>query len=98
MTALTERERRLVRAVFAPCDFDAVEHALIERCGHNLPFLETASPGQLERYRFAAIRCSAGTMAGLREALDLAAADWRNLLVAAGFAEDPMAHTSWWPH
>jgi hypothetical protein len=84
MTGLTEQTRRHIRAMFAPADVDAVERALAQ-CEHD------------ERIRFAAIRFSGGRLPRLREAIDLAALDWRDLLVAAGFAEDTTAHTSWQP-
>jgi hypothetical protein len=34
---------------------------------------------------------------GLRKAVELAQADWRDLLVAADFASDPQAHLQWLP-
>jgi hypothetical protein len=33
----------------------------------------------------------------LQKAIDLAKIDWRDVLVAADFASDLTAHTSWWP-
>jgi hypothetical protein len=53
------------------------------------------TPEALERVRFAALRLSKGTLAGLSDARELAHIDWRDLLVAAEFGEDPTAHERW---
>ena len=46
---------------------------------------------------FAALKLSGGDLGELRSAIRLAKADWRDLLVAAGFAEDVGAHKRWLP-
>ena len=97
MNELTERTRRHVRTMFGASAVDTVERLLADRCGNNLPGLRTASSDQLERIRFAAIRVSGGRLHGLSEAIDLAALDWRDLLVVADFADDLTAHASWQP-
>jgi hypothetical protein len=51
----------------------------------------------LDRIRFAAVRFSGGQLSCLREAVRLAQADWRDLLVASGFADDIHAHQEWQP-
>jgi hypothetical protein len=94
---LSERTGQQIRAVFVPSDVDTVERVLVSRCGSNLPGLATAGPDELERVRSAAVRLSAGSLKGLSEAIQLAELDWRDLLVAAGFADDPTAHTRWMP-
>lgn len=50
-----------------------------------------------ERLRFAALRLSHGDLRALEEAITLGQADWRDLLVAAGFADDLHAHEQWTP-
>lgn len=94
---LSERTRHQVRALFAPSDVDLVERMLISQCGSNLPGLAAGGLDQLERIRSAAVRFSAGLVKGLAEAIRLAEVDWRDLLVAAGFAEDLTAHARWEP-
>lgn len=64
------------------------------RCNAQLPSLGLVN---LERIRFAALRVRKGSLLLLSEALTLAEVDWRDLLVAAGFAEDPTAHLRWSP-
>ncbi len=51
----------------------------------------------MERLRFAAIKLSKGELNTLLDAIVLAQTDWRDLLVAAGFANDVHAHQSWLP-
>jgi hypothetical protein len=47
--------------------------------------------------RFAALKLSEGRLDRLEEAIKLAQTDWRDLLVAAGFAHDVEAHLNWLP-
>jgi uncharacterized protein (TIGR02996 family) len=68
---------------------------LTEQCGNNLPFLEEADKHALERVRFAALKLSGGKLSELRKAIRLAKEDWRDLLVAAGFADDTRAYQRW---
>ncbi len=61
------------------------------------PQAPRADATSLERLRFAALKLGGGRLADLYDAVDLANTDWRDLLVAAGFAEDVEAHKSWFP-
>ena len=90
----TETARR-VEALFRPVDRAEAVLLLESRCGRNLPMLEQASPSELERVQFAALKLSGGDLGELRQAVVLAETDWRDLLVAAGFQHDPAAHRSW---
>jgi hypothetical protein len=60
-----------------------------------LPFLEKLDKYRLERFRFAALKMSRGSMDELRAAAELGEKDWRDLLVAPGFADSLDAHTRW---
>ena len=86
-----------LRSLFRECDHSEARRILVEECGNNLPFLQDADEIALERFRFAAMKLSDGDLPKLREAVELAKLDWRDLLVATGFANDPEAHASWWP-
>jgi ABC-type siderophore export system fused ATPase/permease subunit len=88
---------RRMNALFAPHQRDEVSRLLVEECGSNLPFLEEYDEFQLERFRFAALKLSEGNFQKLREAVQLAKIDWRDLLVAAEFADDVKAHDRWFP-
>ena len=50
-----------------------------------------------ERLRFAALRSSHGDLRALDDAITLGQTDWRDLLVAADFADDIHAHEKWTP-
>ena len=91
-----ETERR-IRLLFPPSERDVVRKALSEQCGNNLPLLDKLDDVQLERFRFAVLKLSEGRLDKLAQAIALAKADWRDLLVAADFADDPRIHLGWLP-
>ena len=70
---------------------------LQNECGNNLPFCQNQNESEMERTRFAALKLSGGDLEKLREAAQLAKKDWRDLLVAAGFADDIDLHRTWVP-
>ena len=84
-----------VRELFPSDQHNAVARILETECGNNLPFLETETPDGLKRVRFAALKLSEGNMEKLHRAVKLAKTDWRDLLVAAGFADSVHAHKHW---
>lgn len=53
------------------------------------------SPELLERISAAALQVSEGSLVRLDAALELAARDWRDLLMSAGFGYDLTAHEVW---
>ena len=95
MSELSESTWEKVRALFPPAQHQAVADILLSECGNNLPYLENVDKEGLERYRFAALKLSNGSLTRLREAIELAKSDWRDLLVAAGFATSADAHKRW---
>ena len=97
MVALTEATRQKVRQLFSQEQYPQVVRILESDCGNNLPFLQHESAEGLERFRFAALKLSDGNLEKLRSAIELAKSDWRDLLVAAGFANSVDAHKSWNP-
>ncbi len=94
-TPVSPRTHALVYALFAEGERKIACTLLEDDCGSNLPFLAKLDSLQLERYRFAALRVSEGTLQGLERAISLAKCDWRDLLVAAGFGHDTRAHDHW---
>jgi hypothetical protein len=54
-------------------------------------------PQEAQRVRFAALRVSAGDLDKLKQAIEMANSDYRDLLAEAGFASDPELHQRWWP-
>jgi hypothetical protein len=95
---LSEKTAERLRALFRnPGDARAAGQLLAADCGSNLPFCEQADSRSLERIRFAALKLSGGRLDELHRAIDMAKTDWRDLLVAAGFANDPTEHERWQP-
>lgn len=76
-------------------DRDSVRQLLETRCGAGVPLWSGKTPAGLERLRFAALKLGAGSPAQLQRAVELANIDWRDVLVAAGFGHDPLAHRRW---
>jgi hypothetical protein len=95
MAVLSEATWEKVREMFPSGQDSEVAKLLQTECGNNLPFLEKETPYGLERVRFAALKLSEGSMEKLGAAVKLANADWRDLLVAAGFADSVDAHKHW---
>ena len=88
---------RRVETLFSPENQEQAKALLYEQCGNNLPFLEKAGAKELERFRFAALKFSDGSLPQLERAVQLAQKDWRDLLMATGFAVDVDAHRKWEP-
>ncbi|MGE0557632.1 MAG: hypothetical protein AB7O69_05085 [Burkholderiales bacterium] len=95
MAPLSKGTMERLERLFAPSLRTEAERLLVEQCGNNLPCLEALDAVQLERYRYAALRLSKGTLQGLRQAIDLAQKDWRDLLMNADFGYDVHAHERW---
>ena len=96
-SALSPETLRRIDLLFSPEHRSEVARLLFEQCGNNLPFLADYDAHHLERFQFAALKKSDGDLQRLHEAIDLAKLDWRDLLVAAGFAHDPLEHQRWLP-
>lgn len=86
-----------IEALFPPELREQVRELLSRQCGSNLSFCENRDEFQLERVRFAALKLSKGNLRELQKAVKLAQTDWRDVLMAAGFAHDLNAHKKWSP-
>ena len=89
MTELSDAAKQHIRALFSPADVAEAERLMAAFAREMPPFGD--------RIPFAAIRCGAGDLGRLREAIQLGRTDWRDLLVAADFADDVHAHERWRP-
>ena len=96
-TPLTAEVNFRIALLFPPEQRKAVSSLLANECGTNLPFCANDAPGVLNRIRIAALKLSSGDLGRLEKAVDLAKTDWRDLLGAAGFADDIHAHEEWLP-
>lgn len=94
---LSAASERRIEVLFSVDERELVRDLLVEECGNNLPGLENLGSHAMDRYRFAALKLSEGELAKLEKTLRLAKADWRDLLMAAGFGENLTAHESWMP-
>lgn len=94
---LSQETRRRLEALFAASDREAADRLLANECADNLPLWVATDAQGLERIRFAVLRLSGGSLAELERAVRMAQVDWRDVLVAAGFAHDPRAHETWSP-
>jgi len=96
MKNISMRTIRLAEKFFTADEEKLVLSLLSEECGNNLPSMERYSDVELERVRFAAIKISNGDINMLKSAIELAKADWRDLLMQAGFASGIKAHDIWY--
>jgi len=94
---LSPGTERRIELLFSPDERELVREILLHDCGSNLPSLKNLDEFKLERFRFAVLKLSRGEIGRLRDAVRLANRDWRDLLVAAGFASDIHAHELWMP-
>lgn len=92
MLQLSEGTKRRLQLLFRGEECDQAEKVLVDECGDNLPFIESNDESGIERLRFAALKVSEGKIGKLKEAVDLAKIDWRDLLMAADFGQDGTAH------
>ena len=92
---LSPLTKQLVEILFNPPDALEAAQWLEEECGNNLPFCKDYDEHKMERIRFAALKLSEGQLPKLLRAIDLARRDWRDVLVAAGFANRLEAHETW---
>ena len=91
-----ETEVRVI-LLFPPSKREEVRRILREECGNNLRFCQDDDSIQLERIRFSVLKLRDGKLDKLRKAAQLAKRDWRDVLMASGFADDVDAHKSWLP-
>lgn len=87
---LTPRTEALAARLFQPNDQRAAKLLL-----RGEPFHMGSTDYNVERLCFAAMKLSNGSMAELRKAVDLARADYRDLLMHSGFGYDIHAHEAW---
>jgi LPS O-antigen subunit length determinant protein (WzzB/FepE family) len=98
MVELSSETRLRLNALFRGQNRDEAEQLLTKECADNLPLMTKQNVRSLERIRIAALKLSDGRIDKLREAVELAKVDWRDLLLAAGFRFDVVGHLLWMPH
>lgn len=93
--ALTIRTRTKLEQLFSQDQISEAVDLLEAKCGTGLPLIDAQGAEGIERIRCAVLKISDGSLEKLHEAVQLANTDWRDVLVAAGFAESLRAHLSW---
>ncbi len=97
MIAVSPETCKRVQALFPPAEQGRVIDLLLRECGDNLPLVDTAYAQLAERIRFAVLRLSKGDRAELEKWVGRAKTDWRDVLLAAGFASGSEDHLQWHP-
>ena len=97
MVELSHATIERLKLLFESTTYERAAEILREQCADNLPLWRAATPEGLERIRFAVLKLCKGEVQGLERAVHDAQVDWRDVLVAAGFAEDVHAHRKWSP-
>lgn len=87
--------RKRLERLFPREHWSAAITLLETRCGSGLPLIAAQGADGIERVRCAALKLSGGSMPKLDEAVGIANTDWRDVLVAAGFANSLTAHLRW---
>jgi len=96
MSALSTATREVIQRLFSANAHAHVAAALINECGNNLPMLENEDEIGLERVRLAVLKLSGGDIDALQRWIDQTKVDWRDTLMAAGFANSVRAHKDWY--
>lgn len=91
-----ETEKR-IDLLFPPDKQNQVQILLWELCEDQLTYLHHWDESAWDRITFSILKLSDGDFEKFKNALRLAATDYRDLLVASGFANDIKAHQSWLP-
>lgn len=94
MVPLTANTLAIVKRLFpTPGERAEVIRLLQNDCSDNV--WDRATPAEMERLWFSALKVSNSTMEGLLHAVAEAQTDYRDLLMAAGFGLDVEAHVRW---
>src|SRR5689334_15889095 len=96
MADVSANTAKLIERLFPPEQHAEVRDILARECGDNLPLIGPSGAGDAhERIRFAVLKLSDGNLEKLRDIVDQAKIDWRDVLVWAGFGNSLTAHLDW---
>jgi hypothetical protein len=96
VTALTDRTLRLIERIPQPELRERLISRLEAECSRESLGCSDWQPEHMERLWFAILKLIGSKSERVDGAFALAKCDWRDLLVAAGFANDTDAHNKWW--
>jgi hypothetical protein len=86
--------KRKIQRLFSKKQWNLVEKMIVDECSENII---SYSNGELERVRQGILKISNGDIKRLKDSIEWAKIDWRDILLTAGFAENPEAHKNWEP-
>jgi hypothetical protein len=86
--ALTELVIAKINQTFEPQDRRAAMDLLVNECGRNLPLKADATSRSLDQIRLAIIKLANGNLDELRQHVQTAKSDWREVIVAAENPEE----------
>ena len=92
---LSERTRNIIGVIFPAENIVDVQLLMREECSKLKLGCDDWSDMQFERIWFGVLKMSNGDSIKLLDAVVLAQADWRDLLMAAGFGDDLDSHSKW---
>ncbi len=86
MSELSQKTKNLVHALYKSREAFEVCDILENECGTETLSCNGWSPAQMDRIRYSVLRLAKENTMSLDSAVKLAQKDWRDLLMAAGFA------------
>lgn len=93
---LTRRVETSLNVLFSEPERTKISNRLREQASNNLPLFEKAKSEDLDRIRFAIIKLISEGSYSEDSAFELATVDWRDLYMAAGFANSEIQHDTWY--
>ena len=97
MIELSKETTNRIALLFRDSEQDVATHILLKECGDNIAGVDATYTDLAERIRFAVLKLSEGDLATLSQQVEEAGKDFRDVLLAAGFAESVQAHLEWMP-
>jgi hypothetical protein len=93
---LSEKTKRAAELLLAEPDRSRIEQRLVAETSEEIPMWREFTPEGLERIRFSVLKLIAQGPKNENSAFNNAKEDWRDLFMAAGFAESATEHERWY--
>ena len=93
---LSARTKRVAAIILDETDRPRIEERLLAETSEGIPLWSELTPEGLERIRFAILKLISQNPENENLAFADARMDWRDLFVAAGFADSPDDHGRWY--
>ena len=93
---LSQRTSRIAEILLQDSDRSRITSRLITETAENIPMWHDFTPEGMERIRFAVLKLIVQNPKNENIAFNHAQMDWRDIFMAAGFAESATEHESWY--